>query len=114
MTDDQLEELLGRHRLTAPHPSLRARVLDASTGEPVRVRLGIVDYAIGGFAAGLLLTVTFMDAPMPPPSAEAIRQREISEVAEALGGGPDAMRYAAVVVSREDEPADPSLVEGAW
>jgi hypothetical protein len=114
MTDDELEQLLGRQRLTAPHPSLRARVLTAATGEPLRVRLGIFDYAVAALAAGLVLAVALTDAPAPPVSAAATRQREISDMADALGGGPDAMRYAELVMSRAGEPVDPVVLEGSW
>lgn len=114
MTDDELEQLLGRQRIAGPQPCLRARVLKAATGEPVRVRLGIFDYAMVAVAAGLVLAVVLIDAPAQPPSMEASRQRQISDVARAMGGGPDARRYAELVVSREDQSTDPALMEGRW
>jgi hypothetical protein len=114
MTDDELERRLGRQRIAGPGPSLRVRVLGAATGEALTVRLGTFDYAMAAVAAGLLVAVTLIDAPAPPPTMEASRQREITDVARALGGGPDAMRYAELVVSRRDEPPDPASMEGSW
>jgi hypothetical protein len=114
MTDDEFEQLLGRQRLASPASSLRARVLVATNGERLRVQLGIFDYTMVAIAAGLVLAVTLIAPPAQRPSAEVSRQREISEMALALGGGPDALRYAEIVVSREDEPMDPALMEGAW
>lgn len=114
MTDDELEQLLCRQRLVSPGSSLRTRVLTAATGEPLRVRLGIFDYAMVAVAAGLVLAVVLIDAPAQPPTAEASRQRQISDVARAMGGGSDAMRYAELAVAREDQSSDPVLMEGAW
>ena len=114
MTDDELEQLLGRQQFTAPHPLLRTRVLDTATGEPRRVRLGIVDYAMVAVAAGLILAVTLIDVPANPPWGAASRQREISDVARALGGGQEATRYAEIVVLRKDEATDPFVTEAAW
>ena len=114
MTDEELEQLLGRHRPIGPHPSLRARVLCAATAQPGPVRFGIFDYALAGVAAALLMTAMILQAPAAALPAQATQDREISEIAEALGGGPEAMRYAAVVVSREAELVDPAVTEGSW
>ena len=114
MTDDELEQRLWRQSVAAPDPSLRARVLDAATGEPRHVRLATVDYMMLAIAAALVLVASVIDVPALPTSIDAARQREIADVTAALGGGPDAAQYAELVVSREDEPADPLSMEGTW
>ena len=113
MTDQEIERLLGRHRVAGPPESLRARVLHAATGEPVRVRLGTFDYAAAAVAAGLVLLASVIEAPMPV-AADAQRQRETRAVAAALGGDADAWRYAEFVVSRRGEPEEPAVVESLW
>ena len=113
MTDEELEQLLGRHRVAGPSASLRARVLRTATGEPVSVRLGVFDYVTAAVAAGLVLLATLTDASLPP-GADARRQREITAVAAALGGGPEALQYAELVVSRSGEPENPVEMESLW
>ena len=114
MTDEELEQLLGRHYPTGPHPSLRARVLHAASAQRGRVRLGVFDYALAGVAAALLVTAMILQPSAAAPPAQATRDREISEIAEALGGGLEARRYAALVVSREAELVDPAVTEASW
>jgi hypothetical protein len=113
MTDEELERALGRQRVVGPPSSLRARVLDSATGQPVRVRLGVFDYATAALAAGLVLLASLIDAPVPS-TADARRQRETLAVAAALGGGPDALQYAEFVVSRGGELDDPAATESPW
>ena len=102
MTDDQIELLLGRQRLAAPHPSLRARVIDAATGEPVRVQLGALDYALLATAACLLVGVIWSDVGniSADPLAMVYRDR-LQEVADGLGGGQTARSLAVVVIAAE-------------
>jgi hypothetical protein len=114
MTDEELEHLLGRYHPTAPPASLRARVLHAAIGRSRQVRLEFVDYVLAGVAAAVVVTAVLFEAPPATPTIEAAREREITELAAALGGGPDAMQYAAMVVSREAELVDPASREGSW
>jgi hypothetical protein len=114
MTDKELEQLLRRQRLTGPSASLRDRVLRSATGEPLRVPLGRFDYAAAAVAAGLVLAAALIEVPEPRSAAETSRQAEIAALAQELGGGPDALRYAELVISRDDEPQDPAVTEERW
>ena len=114
MTDQELEQLLARHRLAGPRSALRARVLQTTTGNARQVRLGLFDYALTGLAAALIVAAIVLDGTTGPASIEAAREREIADVARALGGGPEAMRYAELVVSRDAELVDPAFTEASW
>jgi hypothetical protein len=113
MTDEELERRLGHHPVVGPPQALRKRVLESATGEPVRARLSVFDYATAALAAGLVLVAIAIEVPAPAPS-DAGRQREALALAEALGDGPDAVQYAEFLISRHDEPDDPALAESAW
>lgn len=112
MTDEELERRLGRHPIVGPPQALRTRVLASATGDPVRTGLSVFDYAAAAVATGLVLVAIGIEAPALSP-VDAERQEALA-VAEALGGGPDAVQYAEFVASRHDEPEDPALAESSW
>ena len=113
MRDDEIEQLIGRQRVAAPRPLLRARVLATATGEPRRVPLGLFDYGMLAIATGLVLVAAVIEVPATN-STESARRREIAEVAADLGGGPDAAQYAELVVTGDDDATDPLSMEAAW
>jgi len=115
MTDEELEQLIGRYRPADPAPDLRARVI-AGAAPPRRVRLGAVDWTCAATAAALILAAVATRSPELPTAsaADAVRQRVIRDTAEVLGGGAEAVRVAEFIVPPVPSPSAEKIVEGQW
>jgi hypothetical protein len=114
MTDEELEQLLGRHRLAAPQSSLRTRVLAAANGEPHRVRLGVFDWGLGA-AAVVLLAAWAASEPRELPRAvsadEIAWHQAVDQIAGALGPEREARQAAELLVPRPEAVASRVLPE---
>lgn len=101
MNDDELEVRLRRYRGSDAPASLRTRVL---TPKPPRlVALTVLDW---GLVAAALVLVAVSLATSPELSDEvstptdAAWEASVEDLAAAIGGGEDAVRYARMVVPR--------------
>jgi hypothetical protein len=108
MTDEELEQLLGRHRLAAPTSSLRARVLAAASGEPHRVRLGVFDWGLA--AAAVVLFAAWAaserpDVPQPVSPDEIAWRQAVDQIAGALGPERGTRQAAELLVPRPESVA---------
>ena len=113
MKDEDLEQLIGRYRPSAPAPELRARIYEALY--PPRVRLGAVDWVCATAAALLLLAsiATRVEEPASVTVAEANRRRAVEETAAILGDDAVAMALAEAAVPPVPTTADQST-EQPW
>jgi hypothetical protein len=100
MTDEDLEQLIGRYRPSAPTPELRARILDLPNRP--RVRLGTVDWVCAAAAAVLIVAsvVTRVQQPVSVrvTAAQTDRRRAVQDTAAMLGGDAAAVALAEVAV----------------
>jgi hypothetical protein len=115
MTDEELEQLIGRYRPADPAPDLRDRVI-AAAAPARRVRLGKVDWTFAATAAALILAAAATRTPevATVSVAEVERQRAVYDTAEMLGGGAEAVRLAELVVPAVPEPTADGILEGQW
>jgi hypothetical protein len=115
MTDEELEQLIGRYRPADPLPDLRVRVVAAAARAP-RVRLGALDWTFAAAAAALILAAVATRTPevATASAADVARQRAVRDTAELLGGGAEAFRLAELVVPPVPEPMPVETLEGQW
>jgi hypothetical protein len=113
MKDEDLEQLIGRYRPSAPAAELRARIYEAL--DPPRVRLGTVDWLCTAAAVVLVAAsiVTRVEQPAGATVAEASRRLAVEETAAILGDDATAMALAEAAVPPVPTTAD-QTTEQPW
>jgi len=102
--DFEVEAALRRVRVAGPSPGVRTRAL-AAARRGARPRIGWrVAAAVAAAAAGAAWVL--LPPPMPDLDAmDAERRQAVEATAILFGGGPGALRYAALVVPSPEEPS---------
>ena len=104
MTQDfEVEAALRRVRVAGPSPGVRTRAL-AAARRGARPRIGWRVAAAVAAAAGAAWAL--LPPPLPDLDAmDAERRQAVQATAALFGGGPGALRYAALVVPPPEEPS---------
>jgi hypothetical protein len=113
MQDDEIEAALRRYRARDPRGDLRRRVLEAAATD---IAPREVAWFWGPLAAAAILVLWFT-AHVSRIEAERdpLREADVARVAEALGGGEEAVRYAELIVPQPvPEAPSPITMEQAW
>jgi hypothetical protein len=115
MTDEELEQLIGGYRPTAPAPELRGRVL-AGAARLAYVRLEAIDWTFAAAAALLVIVAVGTRTPRSSQTTleEAARQRAVHDTAEMLGGGAAALSLAELIVPPGQPAAGLERQEQPW
>jgi len=111
--DDDLEGRLRRYRLGEPPADLRRAVMAAISEHDGSRERG----SIWAPLAAAAILVAWIGAQMSTAEIETdpLRAAEVALVADLLGGGEEAMRYAELVVpERIVEEPTPELMEEPW
>ena len=113
MHDDEIEATLRRYRTRDPHADLRRRVLEAGAPD---VAPRQVPWFWGPLsAAAILMLWLAAHASRIEAERDPLREADVALVAEALGGGEEAVRYAELIVPHPvPEAPIPITMEQAW
>ena len=108
MGDEELEATLRRYRARDPQADLRRRVLEAAATDS---RPREVSWFWGPLSAAAILVLWLSaHASRIERDHDPIREAGIAVIAEALGGGDEAVQYAELLVP-EQVPEPPMTVE---
>jgi hypothetical protein len=102
--DDDLEVRLRRYRLGDPPPDLRRAVIAAAEERVDSRERGSIWAPVA--AAAILVAWAAIHMSNVEVEPDPLRDAEVALVAEVLGGGEEALRYAELVVPRRhmEEP----------
>jgi len=111
MNDEELEATLRRYRLVDPPADLGDSAIAAA-----EARTRSYGHGWGAAAAAAVLALWFAaHAASWEPQGDPARDAEVAFVADILGGGEDALRYAELAVPRREPDVDlATRVEEPW
>jgi hypothetical protein len=107
MRDEDIEASLRRYRVVDPPADLHQRIHARDET--------LVGHAWGALTAAAVLVIWLgVHAAAGEPMSDPVREAEVAVVADVLGGGEDARRYAEILVSVRRPQIDPPSLETSW